>query len=107
MKLEELIPREKDLLDFSAEDLADRIIICLVKSGNSSPISRRGLAARLLRGYPNEYGKDGLFAIEEAIMFLEHEMLIGIDPEEREFVFITRKGKEKAELASKNLLSAV
>ena len=104
MKLEELIPCEKDLLDYSAEELADRILICLLKSTNSVPVRRRGLASRLIMGYPREFGKDSLFAIEEAIMFLEHTMLIGIDPEEREFVFITREGKKRADCAAEKFL---
>jgi hypothetical protein len=105
MKLEELIPEEKDLLELTAEKLADQILICLLKNGNSIPVRRKGLAARMVMGYPREFDKESLFAIEEAVMYLEHEMFIGIDPEEREFVFITRAGKRQAEKAEGKLLT--
>ncbi len=101
MKLEELIPNENDLLGLPADQLADRVLICLLQSGNSVPVRRRGLASRLTMGYPGNSGKAGVLAIEEAIMHLEHKMLIGIDPEEREFVFITREGEKQAHNAEK------
>jgi hypothetical protein len=40
-------------------------------------------------------------------MYLEHEMLIGIDPEERELVFITRKGRKRAECTAEQILAPV
>jgi hypothetical protein len=105
MRLEDLIPREKDLLDFSVEQVADQVLICLVATGKAL-ITRKGLASRLVRGYPSEFGKDSLLAIEEAIMYLEHHMFIGVDPDERERVFITRAGKVRSKNAQEVLLTA-
>ncbi len=93
MKLEEIIPKERDLIDMELMDLAGKVLCCLDRSSQNSQIRRRGLAARLLMGYPNEFGKDSRLAIEEGLMWLENRMFIGVDPDEQEFVFITRLGK--------------
>lgn len=97
MRLEEIIPIEKDLLNMSLSDLADKVLFCLEKSAVASPIRRRGLPGRLLMGYPNEFGKDCRLALEEALMYLENKMFIGVDPDDGEFVFITRSGKAHLE----------
>jgi hypothetical protein len=96
MRLEELVPKEKDLLEMSVEQLALNVLKCLIESPTGASIRRRGLASRLVMGYSNEFGKDTLFALEEAVMWLEHNMLIGVDPQEQEFVFVTRAGRERA-----------
>lgn len=104
MKLEDLIATEDELLNATMEKLANNVLLCLSKGNKSVPIRRRGLAGRLVMGYPQEFGKRCLYAIEESIMYLEHQMLIGIDPDEREFVFLTRKGQQQAIAAEKELL---
>ncbi|MBX9689087.1 MAG: hypothetical protein K2X27_20425 [Candidatus Obscuribacterales bacterium] len=94
MKLEEMIPVENDLINMSLADLADKVLVCLSAfSKNGTQIRRRGLAGRLLMGYPSEFERQSRLAIEEALMLLENQMLIGVDPDEQEFVFITRLGK--------------
>ncbi len=95
MKLQELVPKETELLSLDVSVLAEKLLVCLSDSTRSSSVRRRGLASRLLMGYPCEFGRESQLAIEEALMWLEHEMMIGIDPDEREFVFVTRKGRDK------------
>jgi hypothetical protein len=92
LTLRQVIPDENKLLDTPVEVLAGHVLGCISAQANQN-IRRRGLAMALLRDYPREHESQSLYAIEEALQWLERELFIGLDPVEREFVFITRRGR--------------
>lgn len=91
MKLRELIKHEKEIVNLEVDSLAGSILVC-IPTDTSNSIKRRGLAAAILRDYPRE-DPQSIYAIEEAILWLEKELLIGPDPTDPDMIFITRKGK--------------
>jgi hypothetical protein len=92
MGLKKIVTEEKQLIDLPVEKLAEHVLYC-INAQSTNPIKRSGLAMGLLREYPREYVPQSLYAVEEALLWLEKELLIGLDPVDRELVFITRRGK--------------
>lgn len=60
------------------------LLTCLVS------IKRRGLAEAFLRDYPRE-SMESIYALEESLMWLAKELLIGPDPNNPDKIFLTRK----------------
>ncbi len=102
MSLIDHVKTEDELLELKVQVLAMHLLTCIEEHA-SAPIKRQGLAARFLRDYPRNKTPDSLYAIEEALMYLEREMLIGADPTAPELIFVTRSGKKAVKEANGSL----
>lgn len=92
MPLPNVVKTEEDIIAMPVEELGKALLECILEY-SAVPIKRQGLAVRFLRDYPRNKTPDSLYALEEALLWLESEMLIGPDPGDPELIFVTRKGK--------------
>jgi hypothetical protein len=92
MKLKDVVKDEAEILALELSVLAGTMLQCLAsETGNC--IKRHGLAGAFLRDYPNEKAPASLYAVEEALIWLEREMYIGRDPIDPDMIFVTRQGR--------------
>lgn len=94
MSLTTAVKTEDEMLTMPVEELGKAMLRCIL-GYSTTPIKRHGLAVRFLRDYPRERTPESLYALEEALLWLEREMFIGLDPTEPELIFVTRRGKEE------------
>lgn len=94
MSLNNVVKTEEDMLQMSLDKLAIALLKCIVEYSSTVPIKRQGLALRFLRDYPRDKTPDSLYALEEALLWLEKEMMIGPDPTDPDLIFVTRRGKQ-------------
>lgn len=96
MKLNELIPDPRVVLEMAPEELAGPLLRCLIDPSDKSPrpkINRYNFTLHCADGYPPEIQDEVNFAVAEAWNVLERDGLIALRPgEQHEMAFITRKG---------------
>jgi uncharacterized protein (TIGR02391 family) len=97
MRLNELIPDPRVVLEMAPEELAGPLLQCLVDTQDQSPrpkINRYNFTLHCADGYPPELQDEIGFAVAEAWNILDRDGLIALRPgEQHEWAFVTRKGR--------------
>src|SRR5262245_24651293 len=97
MRLNELIPDFRVVLEMAPEELAGPLLQCLVDTQDRSrwpKINRYNFTLRRADGYPQELRDEINFAVAEAWNILDRDGLVALRPgEQNEWAFVTRKGR--------------